>query len=131
MSSISFNIRVGTLRGMHYQVAPHEEVKLIRCTRGAIYDVLVDLRPTSPTFKKWFSFELTQENARQLYVPGGIAHGFQTLKADTEVSYQISEVYHPESARGIHWQDKELDIKWPIANPTMSARDRLFSPLSS
>jgi len=130
-TSISFNARRGTLRGMHYQIAPHEETKVIRCARGAIYDVLVDLRPKSSTFKKWIAVELTQENQRELYVPGGIAHGFQTLVDSTEVSYQMSEVYHPESARGIRWNDPQLNIPWPIANPISSPRDQQLPFLSS
>src|SRR5436190_8178957 len=112
-TSISFNALRGTLRGMHYQVAPHEETKLIRCSRGAIYDVLVDLRPKSSTFKKWIAVKLTEENQRELYVAGGIAHGFQTLADNTEVSYQMAEPYHPESARGIRWNDPQLNVSWP------------------
>jgi dTDP-4-dehydrorhamnose 3,5-epimerase len=96
---ISFNKRVGTLRGLHYQAAPHEEAKLVRCTRGALYDVIVDLRRESPTFMQWVSVELTADNHRMLYIPERLAHGFQTLEDDTEIFYQMSEFYHPESAR--------------------------------
>ncbi len=131
-TSISFNSRRGTLRGMHYQVEPHGETKLIRCPRGAIYDVLVDLRPESSTFKKWIAVELTDENQRELYVSGGIAHGFQTLVKDTEVSYQMAEAYHPESARGIRWNDLQLKIPCsPISNPILSPRDQQLPFLSS
>lgn len=121
--SLSFNRRKGTLRGMHYQAAPHEEVKLVRCTRGAIYDVLLDLRRDSPTFRQWISAKLTAENRRTLYVPKGIAHGFQTLADDTEILYQISEFHHPESARGVRWDDPAFEIDWPDRRPILSERD--------
>ena len=112
--SISFNVRKGTVRGMHYQAAPHEEVKLVRCTMGALYDVIVDLRPDSPTRRNWAAVELSAENRRLLYIPRGVAHGFQTLTDHTEVFYQMSQYYHPESARGVRWDDPGLGIKWPI-----------------
>ena len=99
--SISFNKKKGTLRGMHYQVAPYEEARLVRCTMGAIYDVVLDLRPASSTCKQWVAVELTSENRRMLYIPGGLAHGFQTLKDNTEVFYQMSEFYQPEYVRGV------------------------------
>ena len=99
--NVSYNARRGTLRGMHYQAKPHEEAKLVRCTRGAIYDVIVDLRPDSPTYRQWVAAELTAENRRMLYIPEGFAHGFQTLADETEVFYQMSELFHPESARGV------------------------------
>jgi dTDP-4-dehydrorhamnose 3,5-epimerase len=124
--SISFNRRKGTLRGMHYQVAPHEETKIVRCTMGALWDVLVDLRPDSPTYRQWTAAELTAENRRQLYIPAGCAHGFQTLTDDTEVLYLISESYHPESARGVRWDDPKLGIAWPLPVSAMSDRDRAF-----
>ena len=108
--SVSFNLKKGTLRGMHYQVTPHEEAKLVRCTRGSICDVAVDLRPTSPAFGKWTAEELTADNGRALYIPGGFAHGFQTLSDSTEVFYQMSEFYHPESARGIAWPEDQRRI---------------------
>jgi dTDP-4-dehydrorhamnose 3,5-epimerase len=122
--SVSFNLKKGTLRGMHYQVTPHEEAKLVRCTRGSICDVAVDLRPTSPAFGKWTAEELTADNGRALYIPGGFAHGFQTLSDSTEVFYQMSEFYHPESARGVRWNDPTFGIIWPIPNPIISERDK-------
>jgi dTDP-4-dehydrorhamnose 3,5-epimerase len=128
--SLSFNRKRGTLRGMHYQVAPHEEVKLVRCTRGAIYDVLLDLRRDSPTFGRWISAELTTENRRALYVPRGIAHGFQTLEDHTEVLYQISEFHRPESARGVRWDDPAFRIEWPDPSPILSDRDSSFPDFS-
>jgi dTDP-4-dehydrorhamnose 3,5-epimerase len=113
--SVSRNTRKSTLRGMHFQAAPHEETKVVRCTRGAIFDVIVDLRPGSATFKRWFGAELSAANGRALYVPAGMAHGFQTLADDTEVAYQISEFHHPESARGVRWDDPAFSIEWPQA----------------
>lgn len=124
--SLSFNPIKGTLRGLHYQVEPHAEAKCVRCTRGAIYDVILDLRATSPTFKQWRSFELTADNRLALYLPEGMAHGFQTLVPDTEVMYHMSEFYHPESARGVRWDDPAFGIAWPPDQRTMSDRDRLF-----
>ena len=124
--SISFNARKGTLRGMHYQDVPFMEAKLVRCSSGGIYDVIVDLRPKSPTFCKWFAAELTSENRKMIYVPEGFAHGFQTIADNSEVIYQISESYHPESARGIRWNDPRFGIKWPIENPLLSERDAAF-----
>ena len=124
--SVSFNKKKGTLRGMHYQVPPHEEAKLVRCTRGAIYDVIVDLRPSSPTFKQWIAEELTEANRRMLYIPEGFAHGFQTLADHTEVSYQMSEFYHPECARGVRWDDPAFKIDWPVADVIVSKRDQSY-----
>ena len=124
--SISFNKKKGTLRGMHYQTVPHEETKLVRCTRGAIYDVMLDLRPTSPTFKQWVSAELTGENRRMVYIPEGVAHGFQTLQDETEVFYQMSEFFHPECARGVRWDDLQFGIEWPSAERIISERDRAY-----
>jgi dTDP-4-dehydrorhamnose 3,5-epimerase len=121
--NISFNWLKGTLRGMHFQAAPHEEAKSVRCTRGAIFDVVVDLRPDSPTRYRWSAVELTAENRRMLYVPEGFAHGYQTLEDATEVFYQVSETYHPESARGLRWDDPRLDITWPLPVTRISARD--------
>lgn len=121
----------GFLRGMHYQADPKPEIKLIRCAAGVIYDVLVDLRPESATFGKWEAFELSAKNHRQLYVPGGIAHGFQCLADDCEVAYLMSEFYYPELARGIRWNDPILQIGWPIADPAMSERDRALPLFSS
>ena len=122
--SVSYNRRRGTLRGLHYQAAPDAEDKLIRCTAGAVFDVLVDVRPGSPTFKRWIAVELTAENRRMVYAPAGLAHGFQTLTDDTEVFYQISAAYVPEAARGLRWDDPELAIAWPAtADRIISARD--------
>ena len=124
--SISFNERKGTLRGMHYQVAPHAEAKLIRCSSGAIYDVILDLRPASPNYCRWFAVELTAENRKMLYLPEGVAHGFQTLTDGAEVIYQISESYWPECAHGARWDDPLFGIEWPIRSPILSPRDRAF-----
>lgn len=125
--SVSFNARRGTLRGMHYQNEPYPEAKLVRCCSGAIYDVVLDLRPTSATYCKWFAVELTAANRKMLYVPEGFAHGFQTLADDTEVFYQISESYRPECARGVRWDDPQFGIEWPIRDPIISQRDRTFA----
>lgn len=125
--SVSFNTRKGTLRGMHYQKEPYPEAKLVRCCSGAIYDVIVDLRPTSPSYCKWFAVELTAANRKMLYVPEGFAHGFQTLADDTEVFYQISESYRPEYAQGVRWDDPQFGIEWPIRDPIISQRDRTFA----
>jgi dTDP-4-dehydrorhamnose 3,5-epimerase len=111
--NISFNKHKGTLRGMHYQAAPYEEPKLVRCTMGAIYDVIIDIRPESPSFKRWGAYELTSENRLMLYIPAGFAHGFQTLVENSEVFYQMGEFYHPESACGIRWDDPAFGISWP------------------
>jgi dTDP-4-dehydrorhamnose 3,5-epimerase len=124
--SISFNKKRGTLRGLHYQEAPHQEAKLVRCTRGGIYDVTVDIRRESPTFGTWVAVELTAENGKQLFIPKGCAHGFQTMLDDTEVHYQISECYCPEAARGIRWDDPRLTIPWPIRQRIVSRRDSAF-----
>ncbi|MBD2040339.1 dTDP-4-dehydrorhamnose 3,5-epimerase [Microcoleus sp. FACHB-672] len=121
--NISFNKKKGTLRGMHYQVAPHEEAKLVRCHKGAIYDVIVDLRPNSSTFKQWLGIELISDNYQMLYIPEGFAHGFQTLEDNTEVFYQMSEFYHPECARGIKWNDPRLRIEWPADDKIISTKD--------
>lgn len=113
-SNISFNVGKGTLRGMHYQISPHEETKLVRCTLGAIYDVIIDLRPDSSTYMEWISVELTMDNHKLLYVPEGFAHGYQTLADNTEVFYQVSQFHTPDSERGIRWNDPAFDINWPI-----------------
>jgi dTDP-4-dehydrorhamnose 3,5-epimerase len=126
-SSVSFNHRRGTLRGVHFQAAPHAEMKLVACIQGAIFDVALDVRPDSKALGQWFGIELTAENRRMLYLPTGIAHGFQTLEDASVVSYQISEVFHPESARGIRWNDPSVAIRWPIPdNPIISERDRAW-----
>jgi dTDP-4-dehydrorhamnose 3,5-epimerase len=124
--NVSFNTRRGTLRGMHFQADPKSEPKLVRCTRGAILDVILDLRPGSPTFRGWVGAELTWENHRALYVPPGFAHGFQTLTADSEVFYLMGEFYDPEFARGVRWDDPAFAIEWPIANPILSERDASY-----
>jgi len=124
--SISFNKKRGTLRGMHYQAKPHEETKVVRCTRGAIYDVIVDLRPESSTFRKWIAVELSADNRRMLYIPAGLAHGFQSLTDDTEVFYQISTPYHPESACGVRWDDPAFGIEWPVMERVISDKDRQY-----
>ena len=125
--SVSFNKKKGTLRGMHYQTAPHEETKLVRCTRGAIYDVMLDLRRDSPTFKQWVSAELTGENQRMLYIPEGVAHGFQTLQDETEVMYQMSEFYNSEMARGVRWNDPSFAVQWPREPLVISSKDAGYS----
>jgi dTDP-4-dehydrorhamnose 3,5-epimerase len=124
--SISYNRSRRTLRGLHYQVAPREEAKLVRCTAGAIFDVVVDLRPESSTFKGWFGVELSAANRLALYVPEGCAHGFLTLDDDCEVHYQISEVYAPEVARGVRWDDPAFGITWPGEVVVMNERDRSY-----
>jgi dTDP-4-dehydrorhamnose 3,5-epimerase len=125
--NISFNARRGTLRGMHYQVSPHAEVKVVRCTRGSIYDVLVDLRPESPSFKRWVGVVLTAEKRNMVYVPEGFAHGFLTLEDNTEVFYQMSEFYNAESARGLRWNDPAFLISWPEKVEVISERDRNYA----
>lgn len=120
----SLNKLKGTLRGMHYQIRPHEEVKLVRCTAGTIYDVMVDLRQDSPTHGRWTGVELSARNRRMVYIPEGFAHGFQTLEDETEVFYQVSEYYHQESARGVRWDDPAFGIDWPLATSVISERDR-------
>ena len=122
--SISFNRKRGTLRGMHYQIAPYEETKIVRCTQGAIYDVIIDLRPDARTFSQWVALELTSENRQMIYIPEGFAHGFQTLADNTEVFYQISELYAPEHARGVRWNDPAFGIQWPEYQRILSRRDR-------
>jgi dTDP-4-dehydrorhamnose 3,5-epimerase len=123
--SVSFNERAGTLRGMHFQREPHAETKLVRCTRGALYDVIVDLRADSPTFRHWTGIELSADNRLTLYIPKGLAHGFQTLVDGTEVAYAISEPYKPESAGGVRWDDPAFGIDWPDAEErVMSEKDR-------
>jgi dTDP-4-dehydrorhamnose 3,5-epimerase len=124
--SVSFNNKRGTLRGMHYQISPYQEAKLVRCTAGAIYDVIIDLRPDSPTYTDWMGIELTAENYRMLYVPENFAHGFQTLKDYTEVFYQMSEIYHSASARGVRWDDPCFGIQWPLMDRIISTRDASY-----
>jgi len=124
--NISFNPHQGTLRGMHFQVEPHEEAKLVRCTRGSLFDAIIDLRPDSPTYKRHFGVALTADNRRMLYVPEGFAHGFLTLEDATEVFYQISECYAPGSQRGVRWNDPAFGIDWPAEPKLISERDRSY-----
>jgi dTDP-4-dehydrorhamnose 3,5-epimerase len=123
-ANVSYNKKKGTLRGMHYQLSPYEETKLVRCTRGSIYDVIIDLRPGSPTYTQWFGVELTAENYKMLYVPENFGHGFQTLEDDTEVTYQVSQFYTPGSERGIRWDDPAFSIVWPSAVQVISDKDK-------
>ena len=125
----SFNDAAGTLRGMHYQAVPHGEPKLVRCTRGAIHDVIVDLRPDSPTHRRWFGIDLTEENGTALYIPVGLAHGFQTLLPRSEVLYSMGHKYVPTAARGVRWDDPAFGIEWPAPPPggrTLSERDASY-----
>ena len=124
--NISSNQRKGTLRGMHYQGKPHGEAKLVRCTSGSIYDVIIDLRPESDTYKQWTGVELNSDNHRMIYVPEDFAHGFLTLKDDTEVIYQMSEIYYPDYARGIRWNDPAVTIEWPDEINVISDRDKNY-----
>jgi len=124
--NVSYNKKKGTLRGMHYQTAPYEEVKLINCPRGVIYDVIIDLRPYSPTYSQWFAVELSSENNNMIYIPKGLVHGFQTLEDDTVVNYQMSEFYHAECARGLRWNDPAFVIEWPLPNPILSDKDQSY-----
>jgi len=124
--NVSYNINKGTVRGMHYQDKPYEEAKLVRCTMGALYDVIIDLRRDSPTFKQWTGIELTADNHRMHYIPEGFAHGFLTLEDRTEVFYQMSEIYVPDKARGVRWNDPAFGVKWPIAIRVISERDKNY-----
>jgi dTDP-4-dehydrorhamnose 3,5-epimerase len=124
--SVSFNRLRGTLRGMHYQIAPHEEAKVVMCMRGLIYDVIVDLRKSSASHLKWFATELSLDKGRLLYVPEGVAHGFLTLDNDSYVQYQIGASYAPEAARGVRWNDPLLNLQWPEPPTVISERDRGF-----
>lgn len=130
-SSISYNERRGTIRGMHYQAEPHAESKLVRCTAGAIWDVLLDLRPDSATFRAWHAVELTAENRKSVYIPPGLAHGFQTMADKSEVSYQISNHYKPQAERGVRWNDPAFSIHWPLEAAMISDRDRSFADFLS
>lgn len=124
--SVSVNRRRGTLRGMHFQVAPHAEVKLVRCLRGAIYDVIIDLRPGSPTFLAHVGVELAAETRRALYIPEGFAHGFQTLVDDVEIAYQMTVPYAAGAQRGVRWNDPAFGIRWPLADPILLERDASY-----
>jgi dTDP-4-dehydrorhamnose 3,5-epimerase len=123
-ANLSANQKNGTLRGMHYQIAPYQECKLVRYTRGAIFDVIIDLRPDSPTYKQWTGIELTADNYTMLFVPEDFAHGFQTLADDTEVTYQVSQFYTPGSEKGIRFDDPTFGIQWPLAVTIISAKDK-------
>ena len=123
--NMSFNKYKNTIRGMHYQKSPHEEIKIVRCINGAIYDIIIDLRPNSPTYMKWRGFDLTQENRRMLYIPKGFAHGYQTLDNETEIFYQVSEFYSPKAEHGIRWDDAAFSIKWrPYEKLIISEKDK-------
>jgi dTDP-4-dehydrorhamnose 3,5-epimerase len=126
--NVSFNHRKGTLRGMHFQIAPATEVKIVRCTRGAIFDAIVDIRPGSATFGQWFGVELTADNHKALYVPEMFAHGYQTLEDNSEVTYQVSEFYTPSAARGYRYDDAAFGIQWPLAASEISPRDAAWGP---
>lgn len=123
-NSISFTKKKGTIRGMHYQIAPHTETKIVRCTQGKILDIIIDLRLKSPTFKKWISVELSSKNYKMIYIPKGFAHGFQTLEDNSEVIYQISEFFMPKYAKGIRWNDPMFKIKWPLKPTIISKKDK-------
>ena len=125
-SSTSFNQKKGTLRGIHYQCAPHEEIKLVRCTAGSLYDVIVDLRPDSTTYCQWVSMELSAKNRKAFYIPKGFGHAFQTLEEDTEILYHMSEFYHPECYKGARWNDPVFSIEWPLEKCILSDRDQMF-----
>ena len=126
-SGISFNLKKHTVRGMHYQTPPNAQAKLVRCTRGAIYDVMIDLRPGSPTYKQWFAETLSEENRLMLYIPENFAHGFQTLEDDSELFYQLSAGYHPPSERGVRWDDPAFAIQWPETERiVINERDRTY-----
>ena len=129
--NVSFNKKAGTLRGMHYQKYPHEEVKIVRCTKGKIYDVIIDVRTDSDSYKKWFGIELSYENHKMMYVPKGFAHGFLTLEDNSEVFYQMSDCYVPESAMGIHWNDESIGIKWPRSPVAISDRDNSYPSITT
>lgn len=126
--NISFNKKKGTLRGMHYQIPPYEEAKLVCCIKGKIYDVIIDLRPHSKTYKNWLAVELAVDNNKMIFVPEGFAHGFQTLEDNTKVFYQMSQFYNQESSRGIRWNDESFDIKWPIKPSIISEKDLSYEP---
>ncbi len=124
--NISFNRTRGTLRGMHFQADPHPEVKLVRCTHGAIFDVVLDLRHDSPTYLRWHAVELTSDNHKALYIPAGCAHGFQSLVDDSEVLYHMSDFYHADLARGVRWNDPAFGISWPVPDPLLSEKDATY-----
>jgi dTDP-4-dehydrorhamnose 3,5-epimerase len=124
--NISYNRKKGILRGMHYQAQPHEEVKIVSCTKGAIYDVVLDLRKESETCRQWVAVELSDKNFKMVYIPKGCAHGFQTLKNDVVVCYQMTEFFHPECAHGVKWDDSVFGIQWPTGRKIISEKDQQF-----
>jgi dTDP-4-dehydrorhamnose 3,5-epimerase len=127
---ISYNKKKGTLRGMHYQIPPFEEAKIISCTKGSIYDVAVDLRRYSPTYCQWVAIELSEKNFKIIYVPRGCAHGFQTFEDNTIVNYQMTEFFHPECAKGLRWDDPQLKIEWPpVQKRIISDKDRQYNKI--
>jgi dTDP-4-dehydrorhamnose 3,5-epimerase len=127
--NISYNKKKGTLRGMHYQVPPFEEAKIVSCTKGSIYDVAIDLRRNSSTYCKWVATELSEQNFKMIYIPKGCAHGFQTLKGDTTVYYQMTEFFHPECARGVKWDDPRFKIEWPLTSPIIISKNDQNYPI--
>lgn len=126
-SNISYNIKKGTLRGMHYQTEPYEEAKIVSCIKGIIYDVIIDLRTDSSTYCRWFAVELNEDDFKIIYVPKGFAHGFQTLEDDVAVFYQMSEFYYSESASGVRWDDPVFNIRWPLPPTNISKKDQSYS----
>jgi dTDP-4-dehydrorhamnose 3,5-epimerase len=129
-ANMGFSVRKGTVRGMHYQTEPALEAKLVRCTRGAMFDVVLDLRPASPSYGKWYGIDLSAENGRMLYLPEGCVHGYQTLEDDTEMYYMTSEVYTPSAARGVRFDDPAFGIGWPLPVTTISDQDRNWPPFA-
>ena len=129
--NVSRNVKKGTVRGMHFQKAPFEEGKLVRCTHGRIFDVIVDLRPESESRLDWYGIELSDENHRALYIPPGFAHGFQTMEGNSEVFYQMTEFYHEECSTGVRWNDPAIAIEWPFADPIISPRDASYPDIAS
>jgi len=127
-ANVGFSKKRGTLRGMHYQVSPHEEVKLVRCTRGAVFDVAIDLRSSSPTYRHWFGVELNEDNQTMLYIPSGFAHGYQTLVGNSELYYQSSQFFVAESARGVRFDEAAFGIRWPLEVEVISEKDRNWPP---
>jgi len=125
--SISFNLKKGTLRGMHFQKNPYEETKIVSCIKGSIFDVIIDLRSNSDTYKKWFGIELNSNEHKSIFIPEGFAHGFQSLENETEVFYQISEFYKPSHSGGIRWNDPVFGIRWPLSNPIISKKDLVWN----
>ncbi|ALA59800.1 dTDP-4-dehydrorhamnose 3,5-epimerase [Nitrospira moscoviensis] len=130
-SNVGFSVRKGTLRGLHYQTGPHAEVKVVRCTRGAMFDVVVDLRPQSPTYTRWFGVELTPDNGKMIYVPEGFAQGYVTLADDTEMNYHTSKLFHRESAIGVRFDDPAFGIEWPVEIAVISDQDKKWPDYKS